>query len=167
MHGLWKVNIFHVQLCVVFKRTRQFKIFLLSCAWLMNSIFFMFYSVSFWKNEAIYMYSVVEILGGGGVPPPHHHHLYGKLTNFRKFWPKRGLKTVFSSANGGGCTSEIAATVCIPNIWSMVAYCGLLTSRRIVRLVTSGQIGQIERLVKCLCIMWQTINWVKDKTRIK
>jgi hypothetical protein len=24
------------------------------------------------------------------------------LTNFRKFWPKRGLKTVFSSANGGG-----------------------------------------------------------------
>ena len=39
---------------------------------------------------------------GGGPPPPH---LHGKLTNFRKFWPKRGLKTVFSSANGG--TSEI------------------------------------------------------------
>ena len=25
-----------------------------------------------------------------------------QLTNFRKFWPKRGLKTTFSSANGGG-----------------------------------------------------------------
>jgi hypothetical protein len=24
-----------------------------------------------------------------------------KMTNFRKFWPKRGLKTAFSSANGG------------------------------------------------------------------
>jgi hypothetical protein len=31
-------------------------------------------------------------------PPPS-----GKLTNFRKFWSKRGLKTVFSSANGGVC----------------------------------------------------------------
>jgi hypothetical protein len=38
----------------------------------------------------------------GGAAPPH---LHGKLTNFRTFWPKRGLKTVFSSANGG--TSEI------------------------------------------------------------
>jgi hypothetical protein len=37
-------------------------------------------------------------------PPPPHTHLYGKLTNFRKFWPKRKLKTAFSSANGGrGC----------------------------------------------------------------
>jgi hypothetical protein len=43
--------------------------------------------------------------GGGGRPPPPH--LHGKLTDFRKFWPKRGLKTVFSSANGGGGTSEI------------------------------------------------------------
>jgi hypothetical protein len=34
-------------------------------------------------------------------------HLHGKLTNFRKFWPKWRLKTVFSSANGGGGTSEI------------------------------------------------------------
>jgi hypothetical protein len=41
---------------------------------------------------------------GGGRPPPH---LHGKLMNFRKFWPKRGLKTVFSSANGGGGMSEI------------------------------------------------------------
>jgi hypothetical protein len=37
----------------------------------------------------------------GGRPPPPPH-LHGKLTNFRKFWPKRGLKTVFSSANVGG-----------------------------------------------------------------
>ena len=44
--------------------------------------------------------------GGGGdrnfrkFPPPPH--LYGKLTNFRKFCPKTGLKTVFLSANRGG-----------------------------------------------------------------
>jgi hypothetical protein len=36
--------------------------------------------------------------GGAAAPPPPS----GKLTNFRKFWSKRGLKTVFSSANGGG-----------------------------------------------------------------
>jgi hypothetical protein len=40
-----------------------------------------------------------ENLGGASRPPPHLHR---KLTNFRKFLPKRGLKTVFSSANGGG-----------------------------------------------------------------
>jgi hypothetical protein len=53
-------------------------------------------------------YAVAEILVGGGAaapppPPPPPPHLHGKLTNFRKFWPKRGLKTVFSSANGGVC----------------------------------------------------------------
>jgi hypothetical protein len=37
-------------------------------------------------------------LGGAGAPSPHLHR---KLTNFRKFWSKRGLKTVFLSANGG------------------------------------------------------------------
>jgi hypothetical protein len=46
---------------------------------------------------------VAEILvgQGGSCPPPPH--LHGKLTNFRKFWPKRGLKTVFLSANVGVC----------------------------------------------------------------
>jgi hypothetical protein len=43
-------------------------------------------------------------VGGGGRPPPPTS---GKLTNFRKFWSKRGLKTVFSSGNGGGGMSEI------------------------------------------------------------
>jgi hypothetical protein len=44
-------------------------------------------------------------LGGGAaaLPPPPPPQLHRKLTNFRKFWPKRGLKTVFSSANGGVC----------------------------------------------------------------
>jgi hypothetical protein len=37
---------------------------------------------------------------GGGRPPPP---LPGKLAKFRKFWPKSGLKTVFSSANAGVC----------------------------------------------------------------
>jgi hypothetical protein len=37
--------------------------------------------------------------GASDPPPPPS----GKWTNFRKFWSKRGLKTVFSSANGGVC----------------------------------------------------------------
>jgi hypothetical protein len=46
--------------------------------------------------------SVAEILVGRGRGRPPTH-LHGKLTNFRIFWPKRGLKTVFSSANWGVC----------------------------------------------------------------
>ena len=38
--------------------------------------------------------------GGETAPPPPPPSR--KMTNFRKFWPKRGLKTAFSSANGGG-----------------------------------------------------------------
>jgi hypothetical protein len=40
---------------------------------------------------------------GEGRPPTPPPHLHGKLINFRKFWSKRGLKTVFSSANGKVC----------------------------------------------------------------
>jgi hypothetical protein len=36
---------------------------------------------------------------GGGRPPPPSR----KMPNFRKFWPKRRLKTAFSSANAGVC----------------------------------------------------------------
>jgi hypothetical protein len=42
---------------------------------------------------------VAEISVGRPPPPPPPSW---KMTNFRKFWPIRGLKTAFSSANGGG-----------------------------------------------------------------
>jgi hypothetical protein len=43
--------------------------------------------------------SVAEIsVGRGGRPPPPSWN----MTNFRKFWPIKVLKTAFSSANGGG-----------------------------------------------------------------
>jgi hypothetical protein len=40
-------------------------------------------------------------------PPPPPPPPSRKLTNFRKFWSKRGLKTVFSSANGGGYVGNL------------------------------------------------------------
>ena len=40
----------------------------------------------------------------GGRPPPPPTFT---VTNFRNFWPKRGLKTAFSSANGEGGLSKI------------------------------------------------------------
>jgi hypothetical protein len=48
------------------------------------------------------MHPVVEISvgqGGGETAP----NLYGGLMNFRKFQPKRRLKTTFLSANGEVC----------------------------------------------------------------
>jgi hypothetical protein len=49
-----------------------------------------------WNDGTIKQWRKFSV--GRGATTPHLHE---KLMNFRKFWPKRGLKTVFSSANGG------------------------------------------------------------------
>jgi hypothetical protein len=51
--------------------------------------------------------SVAKILVGRGSDRPPPPPPSRKMTNFRKFWAKRGLKTAFSSANGGGGLPEI------------------------------------------------------------
>jgi hypothetical protein len=48
-----------------------------------------------WENEKLY---------GGGRPSPRPH-LHGKLTNFRKFWPKRAKNSLFECK--WGSMSEI------------------------------------------------------------
>jgi hypothetical protein len=59
------------------------------------------FTISFVVRVHGNIYLSGENLGGAGErpPPPPPSR---KMTNFRKFWAKRGLKTAFSSANGGG-----------------------------------------------------------------